>query len=86
KDGAFEDYMALLNFTPTWLSPHFSMVDEELCRKCAEKGIKLVPWTVDKPEDIQRMIDLKVEAIISNYPDRLLKATRGFASPMPESK
>ncbi|MGN1212114.1 MAG: glycerophosphodiester phosphodiesterase family protein [Candidatus Cryptobacteroides sp.] len=86
KAGAFEDYMALLDFTPTWLSPHFSMVDEELCRKCAEKGIKLVPWTVDKPEDIQRMIDLKVEAIISNYPDRLLKATRGFASPMPESK
>lgn len=86
KAGEFEDYMARLDFTPTWLSPHFSMVDEELCRKCAEKGIKLVPWTVDNPEDIQRMIDLKVEAIISNYPDRLLKATRGFASPMPESK
>ena len=74
----FDTYMAKLNFTPTWLSPHFSIVDEALVKRCKEMGIKMVPWTVDKPEDIKRMIDLKVEAIISNYPDRLIEQTRGF--------
>ena len=40
--------------------------------------MKIVPWTADEPEDIQRLVDLKVDAIISNYPDRVLKITRGF--------
>lgn len=83
KAGDFDSYMAKLKFTPQWLSPHYSMVDEELVAKCREKGIRLVPWTVDKPEDIDRMIELKVEAIISNYPDRVLEKTRGFVFPLP---
>ncbi len=84
KAGDFEGYMSKLDFTPQWLSPHYSLVDEELVAKCREKGIRLVPWTVDEPEDIARMIELKVEAIISNYPDRVLEQTRGFAFPLPE--
>ncbi len=84
KAGDFEGYMSKLDFTPQWLSPHYSLVDEELVAKCREKGIRLVPWTVDEPEDIARMIELKVEAIISNYPDRVLEQTRGFALPLPE--
>lgn len=75
-DLEFDSFMSRLKFTPDWLSPHFSMTDEELVRKCREKGMKIVPWTVDEPEDIKRMLDLKVDAIISNYPDRVLKQTR----------
>lgn len=81
KAPDFETYMAKLDFTPQWLSPHYTIVDEELVRKCREKGIKLVPWTVDNPEDIKRILDLKVEAIISNYPDRVIEQTRGIALP-----
>ena len=74
----FDEYMKLLNFTPAWLSPNHALVNEELMTKCREKGMKVVPWTVDNPEDIRRMIDLKVDAIISNYPDRVLLQTRGY--------
>jgi glycerophosphoryl diester phosphodiesterase len=84
--GTFEEYMAKLNFVPTWLSPHHSITDAELVRKCHEMGMKIVPWTADEPEDIQRLIDLKVEAIITNYPDRLLKLTRGYVYPVPADK
>ncbi len=74
----FEKYMKKLKFVPQWLSPHHSLVNEELMQECREKGMKIVPWTVDRPEDIRRMIDLGVDAIISNYPDRVLLQTRGF--------
>ena len=82
KAGEFEAFMEKLEFTPQWLSPHFSITDETLVQKCREKGMKIVPWTVDKPEDIRRILDLKVDAIISNYPDRVLQQTRGFLSPV----
>lgn len=78
KAPEFEKYMAKLNFTPKWLSPHHSITDEALVKKCHEKGMKIVPWTVDKPEDIKRILGLDVDAIISNYPDRVLEQTRGF--------
>ena len=78
----FDTYMGYLKFTPQWLSPHHTITDEALVQKCREKGIKLVPWTVDKPEDIKRILDLGVEAIISNYPDRVLMQTRGYVFPV----
>ena len=83
KDKDFDKFMAKLKFVPEWLSPHYTVVDEALVQKCREKGMKIVPWTVDQPEDLQRMIDLGVDAIITNYPDRLLKLTRGYAYPAP---
>ena len=82
KAGDFDTFMAKLKFTPQWLSPHHSITDEVLVEKCREKGIRIVPWTVDKPEDIKRILDLKVEAIISNYPDRVLQQTRGYVMPV----
>lgn len=78
KDTDWDTFMGKLNFTPDWLSPHFSVVDATLVENCHKNGIKIVPWTVDEPADIQRMIDLNVDAIISNYPDRLLGITRGY--------
>lgn len=79
----FDEYMKLLKFQPTWLSPHYSLVDEELVSKCREGGLKVVPWTADDPDEMQRLIDLKVDAIITNYPDRLLNLTRGYSEPAP---
>ena len=45
----------------------------EFLAEAAKRGMKVVTWTVDEPEDLQRMVDLNVEAIITNYPDRLIK-------------
>lgn len=64
--------LAILDFTPAWLSPHHSLTDEALVKMCHEKGMRIVPWTVDKVEDIEKMLSLGVDAIISNYPDRVL--------------
>lgn len=74
----FDTYMGQLDFVPEWLSPEGSLVTKSLVEKCHSKNIKIVPWTVDDPADIQKMVELDVDAIISNYPDRVLKITRGF--------
>ena len=71
-----EEILGNLSFTPQWWSPHYSVVTPENVKYCHKLGIKVVPWTVDEPEDMQRMVDCGVEAIISNYPDRLIEVVR----------
>lgn len=78
KAADFDAAMAELDFIPEWYSPHFSLISEESLIMIREKGMKVVPWTVDDLEDIRRIVNLGVDAIISNYPDRVLKITRKY--------
>ena len=65
-----------LDFTPEWWSPHYEDVTTENVAYCHALGVKVVPWTVDEKSDIQKMADYGVDAIISNYPDRLIEVLR----------
>ena len=38
--------------------------------QCHEKGIRVHVWTVNEPADIERMKELDVDAVITNYVDR----------------
>jgi glycerophosphoryl diester phosphodiesterase len=75
KDG-FESNMKRLGFVPDTYSPEFILVDEDLVKSVREKDMRLIPWTVNETKDIKRMIDLGVDGIISDYPDRVVDLTR----------
>ena len=62
-----------ISFKPQWWSPNYEAITPENVAYCHSLGIKVVPWTVDDPDEIRRMADCGVDAIISNYPDRLLE-------------
>lgn len=62
-----------LGFVPEVYSPMYQIVNKELVDFCQEKEMKLVPWTVNKKDDIQTIIDLGVDGIISDYPDRVVE-------------
>jgi glycerophosphoryl diester phosphodiesterase len=53
------------------LAIHFRLLTPEILRKAHEKGLTVAVWTVDEVGDLKKMIDLGVERIITNYPDRL---------------
>ncbi|GJM40833.1 MAG: glycerophosphoryl diester phosphodiesterase [Ardenticatenaceae bacterium] len=53
-------------------SPNQRDVTAELVTKAHEEGLLVIPWTVNETEDMQQLIDLGVDGIISDYPDRLL--------------
>ncbi|WP_452225025.1 glycerophosphodiester phosphodiesterase [Lacinutrix chionoecetis] len=53
------------------IHPDFNLLNEENVKKIKKEGFKINTWTVNKPEDIKRMKQYKVHAIISDYPDRL---------------
>jgi glycerophosphoryl diester phosphodiesterase len=61
-----------LSFRPTIYSPRYTLADEELLKYLRLAEVELVVWTVNEPDDIQRMIELGVDGIISDYPDRVI--------------
>jgi glycerophosphoryl diester phosphodiesterase len=65
-------------------SPYFGDVDAEVISESHRLGLKVVVWTVNKPDDIAAMIDLGVDGIISDHPDLLRKVTgeKGIALPI----
>jgi glycerophosphoryl diester phosphodiesterase len=73
---SFEETMSELKFIPEIFSPDYVIVNKELVKAVHKKGMKILPWTVDSLQDIQRMIDLKVDGFITNYPDRGVKMVR----------
>ena len=77
-DVDFDKFMSLLNFQPEWLSPPHQNVTAEFLAETRARGMKLVTWTVDNTQSIKRLMDLKVDGIISNHPDSLLLCTRGY--------
>lgn len=64
-------HIAGLGFTPAFYNPQFGLVTPELLKSCHEKGMKVLPWTVEDVKDMQRLKDMGVDGIITDYPDRL---------------
>jgi glycerophosphoryl diester phosphodiesterase len=56
----------------TILSPDFELVTPEKVAAAHAAGLQVIPYTVDKPEDWQKMADAKVDAIITDDPEALL--------------
>jgi glycerophosphoryl diester phosphodiesterase len=65
----FSEQLRLLGFTPDIYSPHYSLVTEQLVQLCHDKKIKLIPWTVNDLASMERLRAMKVDGIISDYPD-----------------
>jgi glycerophosphoryl diester phosphodiesterase len=65
-----EEQLASLGFTPTIYSPAYVLVNQELITKCHQEQIKVIPWTVNDKKEMERLIQLGVDGIITDFPDR----------------
>ncbi len=66
---SYEENIADLGFKPFILSTEWKMVNAELIRKAHADGVKIVPWTVNTVDDINKLKTLKVDGIITDYPN-----------------
>jgi glycerophosphoryl diester phosphodiesterase len=64
-------------------SPYYGDVTPELVKESQGLGLKVVVWTVNKKDDIARLIDMGVDGIISDRPDilREVAGEKGVALP-----
>lgn len=45
------------------------------------RGIRVIPWTVNRPERIRALIDWGVDGMISDYPDRVIAVAEEIGGP-----
>ncbi len=57
-------------------APLHSTLDRRSCELAQSLGLAVIPWTVNLPNDIESMIALGVDALISDYPDRVIARLR----------
>jgi glycerophosphoryl diester phosphodiesterase len=65
-------------------SPNHEALDSAAMVEARALGLEVIPWTVNEPAAIERMLDLGVEGLISDYPDRVRAqmARRGLHLPL----
>jgi glycerophosphoryl diester phosphodiesterase len=66
-------------------SPYFGDVDRTKIDEAHALGLDVVVWTVNKPEDIDRMLEYKVDGIISDRPDLVRAAMAVRDMPLPQA-
>lgn len=58
-----------LGFTPFIISPNYKIVTKQFVEEAHKLGIKVIPWTINSKEEITNLEQLKVDGIISDYPN-----------------
>ncbi|AEM69996.1 glycerophosphoryl diester phosphodiesterase [Allomuricauda ruestringensis DSM 13258] len=53
------------------INPNYKTLTQENTAKIQAEGLKVYTWTVNEPEDIQKMTEFGVDGIITNYPERV---------------
>ena len=64
-----EELVEDLGFKPFIISPNYKIVTTDFVTQAHQLGIKIIPWTVNTKEEIEALKALKVDGIISDYPN-----------------
>ena len=66
----------------TW-SPFWRNVTAANVGEAHALGLKVLPWTVNDPHDMARLIDMNVDGLITDYPDRGRRVLAEKGIPLP---
>ena len=66
---SLKEQLKALGFTPTIYSPAYQLVNEKLIADCHAKKMRIIPWTVNEKEIMEKLKGWGVDGLISDYPD-----------------
>lgn len=65
-----EKNLSDLDFKPDIYSPHFRLINQSKIARLHQQGIKVIPWTVNQRDEMERLKRWGVDGLITDYPDR----------------
>lgn len=66
---SLEENLQRLSFKPSVYSPYFLLVTDNLVKECHARGLQIIPWTVNSQTAIAKLLQQKVDGIITDYPN-----------------
>ncbi|WP_264538153.1 glycerophosphodiester phosphodiesterase family protein [Flavobacterium sp. N1736] len=72
-EGTFVKNLSMLDFIPEIYSPHYKLLNNDEVASIRSLKIRIIPWTVNEDKDIDHMLNLKVDGIITDYPEKVLR-------------
>ncbi len=69
-EGSVDDHLRYFGLEPEIYSPNYGLLTAEHVSRAHEFGMRVIPWTVNRKEDMQRMVELGVDGLITDYPNR----------------
>lgn len=66
---SIDELIEELGFTPFIISPYYSLVTPDFVKDAHAAGMKVIPWTPNDKQEIEDLKTLKVDGIISDYPN-----------------
>ena len=67
-------------------SPNSGALSESQVKQAQALGLQVIPWTVNSPDDMQKLLGWRVDGIITDYPDRLREVLGKNGLPLPPGK
>jgi len=64
-------------------APNGGAVTEPAVKEAQALGLKVIPWTVNNPADMERLLAAGVDGLITDYPDRLRDVMQKRGMPLP---
>ena len=65
-------------------APWHEDLTERRVREAELRGLRVIAWTVNDPDRMTALIDMGVDAIVTDYPDILRDVLRRRGAPLPE--
>ena len=65
-----------LGFEPEIYSPAYRLLRPKTVKWLHDKGIKVIPWTVNSIDEMRALIDMGVDGIITDYPNYISKLAK----------
>lgn len=59
-----------LGFVPEVYSPYHALLSRKDIEICHQEGMKVIPWTVNDRDRMEKLVNWGVDGIITDYPDR----------------
>lgn len=72
-DRADEVLAKAIDLQPDILSPNHTLLTKERVAAWQEMGFRVIPWTVNQPEDWTRLLTMGVDGIITDRPGDLIE-------------
>ncbi len=70
SEESVDDHIETFGFLPEIYSPNYGVLTPEHVARAHELGMRVIPWTVNNPEDMETLIGMGVDGLITDYPNR----------------